>query len=157
MIELKYLNDPVRLDHGNSISDPFCNYNGIFNHFRTTVFFFKNDLLKSIADYVRPMPTPWETKQIRQAVIFSVFFVSPTSTWKLLLTSFYLLLPSSTMSFTRDSSFVPKSNVPFHVGKETVYVYPDLNPKMSSAEKSYGYMVTKSALEAIVGGTCEDL
>ena len=47
-----------------------------------------------------------------------------------------------------DSSFVPKKNITAHVGKDTVYVYPDLTPSMCVSEKSYGYTVTKNALEA---------
>ncbi len=47
-----------------------------------------------------------------------------------------------------DMSFVPKENVPRTFGRQTVYVYPELAPDMSYSEKSYGFMVTKSALEA---------
>jgi hypothetical protein len=49
----------------------------------------------------------------------------------------------------RDSAFVPKPNLSFSLGKETIYVYPNLVPSMSLAEKSYGFMVTISALEAV--------
>jgi hypothetical protein len=54
-----------------------------------------------------------------------------------------------TSSSQHDSAFVPKPNMSFRVGKETMYGYPDLNPTMSLAEKSYGFMVTKSALESV--------
>ena len=47
-----------------------------------------------------------------------------------------------------DMSFVPKENVPSTFGRQTVYVYPELAPDMSYSEKSYGFMVTKVALEA---------
>jgi hypothetical protein len=47
-----------------------------------------------------------------------------------------------------DMSFVPKENVPCTFGRQTVYVYPELASDMSYSEKSYGFMVTKSALEA---------
>jgi hypothetical protein len=48
-----------------------------------------------------------------------------------------------------DSSFVPKKNITTHVGKDTVHVYPDLTPAMCVSEKSYGFTVTKNALEAV--------
>jgi hypothetical protein len=56
---------------------------------------------------------------------------------------------SSSSASKGDTAFVPKPNQSFSVGKETIYVYPDLAPSMSLAEKSYGYMITKSALEAV--------
>jgi hypothetical protein len=47
-----------------------------------------------------------------------------------------------------DMYFVPKENVPRTFGRQTVYDYPELAPNMSSSEKTYGFMVTKAALEA---------
>ncbi len=47
-----------------------------------------------------------------------------------------------------DMSFVPQENVPRTFGRQTVYVYPEIAPDMSYSEKSYGFMVTKAALEA---------
>ena len=47
-----------------------------------------------------------------------------------------------------DMSFIPKENVPRTFGRQTVYVYPELAPDKSYSEKSYGFIVTKSALEA---------
>jgi hypothetical protein len=50
-----------------------------------------------------------------------------------------------------DMSFAPKENVPWTFGRQTVYmyIYPELAPdSMSYSKKSYGFMVTKLALEA---------
>jgi hypothetical protein len=44
-------------------------------------------------------------------------------------------------------NFVPKMNIPRTFGRQTIYVYPEIMPGMSPSEKSYGFMVTKSALE----------
>jgi hypothetical protein len=51
-------------------------------------------------------------------------------------------------SFSFNTSFIPKDNVSRTFGKHTVSVYPEIENTMSHAEKSYAYMVTKSALEA---------
>jgi hypothetical protein len=52
------------------------------------------------------------------------------------------------MSTDFSTAFVPKENVSRTFGKQTVSVYPEIQPTMSHAEKSYAFMVTKSALEA---------
>jgi hypothetical protein len=52
------------------------------------------------------------------------------------------------MSTDFSTAFIPKENVSRTFGKQTVSVYPEINPAMSHAEKSYAFMVTKSALEA---------
>ena len=54
------------------------------------------------------------------------------------------------MSSNFSTAFVPKENVSHTFGKETASVYPEIQPTMSHAEKSYTFMVTKSALEATV-------
>jgi hypothetical protein len=52
------------------------------------------------------------------------------------------------MSSPSETSFVPKDNVPRTFGRTTVYVYPEVDTTMSYSERSYAFMVTKSALEA---------
>jgi hypothetical protein len=52
------------------------------------------------------------------------------------------------MSSTFNTSFIAKDNVSSTFGKQTVSVYPEIDNTMSHAEKSYAFMVTKSALEA---------
>jgi hypothetical protein len=54
------------------------------------------------------------------------------------------------MSTDFSTAFVPKENVSRTFGKQTVSVYPEIHQPttMSHAEKSYAFMVTKSALEA---------
>jgi hypothetical protein len=52
------------------------------------------------------------------------------------------------MSTEFSTTFVPKENVSRTFGKQTVSVYPEIQPTMTHAEKSYAFMVTKSALEA---------
>jgi hypothetical protein len=47
-----------------------------------------------------------------------------------------------------NTSFIPKDNMSRTFGKQTVSVYPEIDNTMSHAEKSYAFMVTKSALEA---------
>jgi hypothetical protein len=53
------------------------------------------------------------------------------------------------MASTSDygETFVPKDTIPITVGKTTLYVYPNISLSMSNTEKSYGFMVTQSALE----------
>lgn len=46
------------------------------------------------------------------------------------------------------STFVPRQLLPRTFGKETVYVYPELENDMCNAEKSYGFLTTKAAVEA---------
>ena len=46
------------------------------------------------------------------------------------------------------TNFVPSDNVPLNLGKHTVYVYPSVHGEMSLSEKSYAFMVNKSALES---------
>jgi hypothetical protein len=57
-----------------------------------------------------------------------------------------------------DTAFVPKPNKSFTIGKDTtIYVYPDITPAMSTAEKSYAFfMVTKSALESVDSPISQD-
>jgi hypothetical protein len=53
--------------------------------------------------------------------------------------------PASTYSTT----FIPKHSIALTLGKHTVpYIYPDIQADMSHTEKSYGFMVTSSALES---------
>ena len=46
------------------------------------------------------------------------------------------------------STFVPRQLLPRTFGKETAYVYPELENDMCNAEKSYGFLTTKAAVEA---------
>ena len=46
------------------------------------------------------------------------------------------------------SIFTPKKNQPVQIGKETIYVYPAITADMNMAERSFGFLVTQSALEA---------
>jgi cytochrome c len=46
------------------------------------------------------------------------------------------------------TNFVPSDNLPLNLGKHTMYVYPSLHGEMSLSEKSYMFMVNKSALKS---------
>jgi hypothetical protein len=46
------------------------------------------------------------------------------------------------------SSFVPKDSIALNLGKHTIYVYPSVTEDMSYSERSYAYMLNKSALES---------
>ena len=52
------------------------------------------------------------------------------------------------MISNNEAAFVPKDNIPISLGKSTVYLYPSITPEMTYHEKTFGFMVTKSALEA---------
>jgi hypothetical protein len=47
------------------------------------------------------------------------------------------------------TAFHPKPAVSRTFGRATVWIYPDLMDDMSHAEKSYGFMITKSSLETV--------
>ena len=49
---------------------------------------------------------------------------------------------------TLNQTFVPKASIPLSLGKTTVYIYPNIEENWADAEKSYGFTVTKSALES---------
>ena len=49
---------------------------------------------------------------------------------------------------TLNQTFAPKASIPLSLGKTTVYIYPTIEENWADAEKSYGFMVTKSALES---------
>jgi hypothetical protein len=55
-----------------------------------------------------------------------------------------------TMASTSDfsSTFVPRQLLPRTFGKETVYVYPELENDMCNAKKLYGFLTSKAAVEA---------
>jgi hypothetical protein len=53
-----------------------------------------------------------------------------------------------TSAATYTNTFMPKHSIALTLGKHTVYIYPDIQPDMSHTEKSYGFMVTSSALES---------
>ena len=44
-------------------------------------------------------------------------------------------------------AFTLKENKPITLDRTTIYCYPPIKEEMSNAEKTYRYMVTKSALE----------
>jgi hypothetical protein len=46
------------------------------------------------------------------------------------------------------SSFIPKDTVALNLGKHTIYVYPSVTEDMSYSERSYAFMLNKSALES---------
>ena len=46
------------------------------------------------------------------------------------------------------SSFVPKDTVALNLGKHTIYVYPPVTKDISYSERSYAFMLSKSALES---------
>eukprot|EP00978_Attheya_sp_CCMP212_P005060 scaffold11190_cov32-Attheya_sp.AAC.1 len=48
-------------------------------------------------------------------------------------------------SSTMLQSFAPKKEIPLTYGKSTVYVYPSITEGMPNAEKSYAFMMNKSA------------
>eukprot|EP00978_Attheya_sp_CCMP212_P043307 scaffold280213_cov80-Attheya_sp.AAC.1 len=52
--------------------------------------------------------------------------------------------PNITAS-TMSQSFTPKKEIPLTYGKSTVYVYPSITEGMPNAEKSYAFMMNKSA------------
>jgi hypothetical protein len=52
-------------------------------------------------------------------------------------------------SFEPHPAFVLEPNVAFHVRKKTVCACPNVTPAMSVSKKSNGFMVAKSALEAV--------
>jgi hypothetical protein len=52
------------------------------------------------------------------------------------------------MSTDFSTAFVLKENVSRTFGKQTVLVYPKIQPTMSHTKKSFTFVVTKSALEA---------
>eukprot|EP00978_Attheya_sp_CCMP212_P030315 scaffold111041_cov65-Attheya_sp.AAC.1 len=52
--------------------------------------------------------------------------------------------PNITAS-TMLQSFAPKKEIPLTYSKSTVYVYPSITEGMPNAEKSYTFMMNKSA------------
>eukprot|EP00978_Attheya_sp_CCMP212_P043110 scaffold275582_cov32-Attheya_sp.AAC.1 len=52
--------------------------------------------------------------------------------------------PNITAS-TMLQSFAPKKEIPLTYGKSTVYVYPSITERMPNVEKSYTFMMNKSA------------
>eukprot|EP00978_Attheya_sp_CCMP212_P028529 scaffold98745_cov31-Attheya_sp.AAC.1 len=52
--------------------------------------------------------------------------------------------PNITVS-TMSQSFAPKKEIPLTYGKSIVYVYPSITEGMPNAEKSYAFMMNKSA------------
>jgi hypothetical protein len=45
-------------------------------------------------------------------------------------------------------SFIPKDNVRLHLGKMTIYVYPNISEELSNTEKAFSFLVNKSALDS---------
>ena len=49
---------------------------------------------------------------------------------------------------TFHKSFVPQDSKPMVIDRHTVYCYPPIKDDMSDAETTYGFMITKAAMES---------
>lgn len=52
------------------------------------------------------------------------------------------------MKLSTAAQFIAKENTPVAIEKTTIYVYPSLTSDMNDSEKTYGYTITKGALDS---------